>query len=54
MDAQLSDLIKAKLSSVEVYPRYGYLGFRPGTTLLKKGHVKEAGRRPFHIDTFFE
>ena len=48
------DIIKTKLPAPETHPHYGYPGFQPGTTLLKKGHVKETGRRPFGIDTLFE
>lgn len=29
-------------------------GFQPGTTVLKKGHVKEEGLRPFPSDVLFE
>lgn len=29
-------------------------GFQPGTTVLKKGHVKDEGQRPFPSDVLFE
>jgi predicted acyl esterase len=54
MDAQFPDLITAKLPSPEEHPRYGYPGFQPGIIVLKKGHVKGPGLRPFNIDTIFD
>lgn len=45
---------KVKLPAPETYGPYVYSGFKPGTTVLKAGHVKESGRRPFGRDTAYD
>ncbi|KAJ9634169.1 hypothetical protein H2204_006500 [Knufia peltigerae] len=45
---------KVKLPTPETYGPYVYSGFKPGTTILKAGHVKSEGRRPFGCDTAYD
>ena len=45
---------KRKLPAPETYGPYVYHGYSPGTTVLKAGHVKESGRRPFGCDTVYD
>ena len=45
---------KTKLPAPETYGPYRYSGFKPGTTILKAGHVKEPGRRSFGCDTAYD
>lgn len=48
------NVAKLKLPSPESHSGYVYSGFEPGTTVLKEGHVRQSGRRPFHRDTIYE
>jgi len=38
----------------EQHPMFHYNGFKPGTTVLLKGHSKSPGRKPFSVDTVYE
>lgn len=48
------NIAMVKLPSPENHSGYVYSGFKPGTTVLEKGHVREPGRRPFGRDTIFD
>jgi predicted acyl esterase len=52
--AQFPDVNYVKLTQASEKPEYRYPGFRPGSEVLTKGHVKEPGRRAFHTDVIFE
>lgn len=48
------DIVYQKLLSPETHPVFNYNGFKPGKTILKKGHVKEPGHRAFPIDIIYD
>ena len=51
---QFSDAIFKKLTPAPEHPIYNYKGFEPGSSVIKKGHVRSEGYRTFPIDVFFD
>jgi predicted acyl esterase len=47
------DAVYVKLQTAKDSPQYAYDGFNSTTDVLKKGHAREAGYRPFTVDTVY-
>lgn len=52
--SEFPDLEFLKIPSAEKHPHFRYNGFKPGTTTLPAGHLKEPGRKAFPIDVLYE
>ncbi|KAH9817010.1 cocaine esterase [Teratosphaeria destructans] len=48
------DAVYVHLQFATAHPHFNYNGFEPGQTVLKKGHVRSPGHRPFPTDVIFE
>lgn len=48
------DAVYHRLTPAPKHPNYYYNGFRPGTTLIKQGHVRAPGLRAFSTDVVFQ
>ncbi|KAK9419537.1 putative Alpha/Beta hydrolase protein [Seiridium unicorne] len=54
LKAQFPELTFHPLQAPTAHPFYEYDPFNPSTRILHVGHQKQAGRREFKVDTFFE
>ncbi|ETS77006.1 hypothetical protein PFICI_10880 [Pestalotiopsis fici W106-1] len=54
LKSRFPDLKFAPLVDPNSHPHYLYSPFNPSTQVLKAGHAKDPGRRPFDVDTVFE
>jgi predicted acyl esterase len=52
--SQFPDLVYTKLPSAEENPLFLFKGFKPGLTILPKGHVLSEGCRAFGVPTAFD
>lgn len=48
------DAVYEKLVPAPDHPLFNYKGFEPGKTILKKGHVRSEGYRPFPQDVIYD
>ncbi|PVH69705.1 alpha/beta-hydrolase [Cadophora sp. DSE1049] len=54
LKSQFPDLEWHKIPSIEDHPHYKYDGYKPGKSVLEKGHTRYPGRRPFPEEAIFE
>lgn len=48
------DAVYEKLTAAAEHPHFNYNGFKPGRTILEKGHVKSSGYRAFAQDVIYD
>jgi uncharacterized protein len=48
------DVVICKTTPAPESKTFNYQGFRPGSQVLKAGHVRQPGRRAFGVDTIFD